>query len=250
MTELTAIVLTRNESEMLPGCLESLDWLGCPILVLDSGSEDGTTSIAELAGATVATRAFDGFANQRNAGLAMVDSPWVLFVDADERITPQLARAIIDATDHASDDVAAFQIPRVNLALGRALKGGGWWPDYQTRLLRRGQAEYDKNQQVHEVVKLDGVAPALTYPLVHLNYRNRRQFLRKQRRYTDLRIEHASNVERPRSRHLLGAPARELFRRYVSYGGYRDGLDGLFMASVLAFEEARFVWHMKRPATR
>lgn len=246
MTDLTAAVLTRDEEHDLPGCLRSLKALSCPVLVIDSGSTDDTVTIAHSHGARVVEREFRGFADQRNAVLELLDTPWAFFVDADERVTSALADAVLNAIEHADDDIAAFQIPRRNYAFGRPLRGGGWWPDYQTRLLRLGRARFDEAIQVHEVVRLDGVAPALTHPLLHLNYRSRREFVTKQRHYTERRLALESPSHRPRARHIVGRAGREFLRRLCIDGGYRDGLDGLFMAGVLAAEEARYIWRLRR----
>lgn len=248
MSALTAIILTHNEADMLPVCLCSLQQLDTPVVVIDSGSRDGTTEIASCAGARVVNRAFDGFASQRNAALEMIDTEWALFIDADERLTSDLATQILQAIAHADQDVAGIAIPRVNLAFGRVLRGGGWWPDFQMRILRRGHARYDERNQVHEVVQLDGSSRVLTQPLLHLNYLTRREFVLKQHHYTTSRLRHARAEHQPRLRHCVGAPLREAWRRYIQLDGYRDGIDGLFMASVLAAQEARYAWRTRSGA--
>lgn len=249
--DLTAIVLTLDEEMHLPGCLTSLERLESPVLVLDSGSTDGTIPAAEAAGARVETRSFDGYAGQRNAALSMVETTWVLFLDADERLTPDGASEILAFLDNAGDDTAGARLPRYNVVFGRALRGGGWWPDHQTRLLRRDRARYDERRQVHEVVALDGRAIDLVSPLVHLNYETRGEFVRKQRRYTEQAVRQTLvEGQVPRRRSYLAAPARELLRRFVSLRGYRDGWTGLFLATTLAFEQARLVWLVRREAHR
>ena len=247
--DLTAVVLTMDEERHLPGCLASLERLTRHVLVLDSGSTDETRAIAEAAGARVETRAFDGYARQRNAALELVDTPWVLFIDADERLSPDGVAEVDAVLSNVSDDVAGARVPRYNIVFGRALRGGGWWPDRQTRLLRSGRARYDDARQVHETVSLDGRTIDLVSPLIHLNYETRAEFLRKQKRYTVL----AASQERaagsaPRRRAYVGAPVRELLRRFVVLRGYRDGLTGLFLAVVLAVEQARLVWLLRREA--
>lgn len=242
---LQVIILTLNEADMIAGCIQSLAPLEAPILVVDSGSTDQTTQIAPRLGAYVVSRTFDGFADQRNTALELVDSDWVLFVDADERLSPNLCQDIRETISTAAGDVAGYWFARRNLAFGNALRGGGWWPDYQARLLRRGKARYRANAQVHESVMFDGPSFVLSHPIVHLNYRTRREFIRQQRRYTELRCR-MSDAPRPRPRRYLGGPAREFVRRFFILKGYLDGLDGLFMAGVLAIEEFRSVRLMRR----
>jgi glycosyltransferase involved in cell wall biosynthesis len=240
-SKLVAIVLTFNEEAHLPDCLASLRYLTERVMVLDSGSIDRTGAIATASGATLVTRTFDGYASQRNAALDLAEgSEWVLFLDADERLTRAGADEIREAIRTAGPDVAAFWLPRLNVFFGRIIRGGGWWPDEQARLLRRGRARYDPSRQVHEIVAIDGQSLTLREPMIHLNYASWREFIRKQRLYTRRRVEQSSEAT-PRRRAYVGAPVRELWRRFVRLKGYRDGLTGLFLAGVLAFEEVRAV---------
>jgi glycosyltransferase involved in cell wall biosynthesis len=248
---LVAIVLTLNEEEHLPGCLATLRLLTEHVIVLDSGSRDGTRNIALRAGAKFQTRVFDGFANQRNAALGLaLDCEWVLFFDADERLTAAGVAEIREAVATAGPELAAFWLPRRNVFFGREIRGGGWWPDEQARLLRRGRARYDPARQVHEVVIVDGESRRLHEPMLHYNYASRREFIAKQRAYTVQRVSQAGIQEHPRRRAYLGAPARELWRRLVQLQGYRDGLTGIFLASVLAAEEMRAVWLLRTKSRR
>jgi glycosyltransferase involved in cell wall biosynthesis len=238
--QLTAVILTLNEAEHLPDCLRSLQPLTDSVLVLDSGSTDRTRAIAEAAGARVEVRAFDGYASQRNAALALVtDADWVFFLDADERLTTAGARELHEVIATAPCILAGLWVPRRNICFGRELRGGGWWPDYQARGFRPGRAWFDERRQVHEVATISGESYWLREPLVHQNYRHRWEFIAKQRLYTVQRVRSARGGNRPRRRAYVSAPARELYRRLVRLHGYRDGLDGVFMASVLALEEVR-----------
>lgn len=250
--ELIAIVLTLNEAEHLPGCLTSLRPLTEHVLVLDSGSTDGTVELALAAGAWVETRSFDGYANQRNAALELAAGytsrpTWALFLDADERLTPALVAELARVTSSAPTKLAGYWIPRRNVIFGKMLRGGGWWPDYQARLLRIGRARYDIARQVHETVLFDGPTRKLRAPMLHYNYTWRREFVAKQRAYTNQRVarERQSGF-RPRRRAYLSMPPRELRRRLVTLHGYRDGLTGFFLAAVLAAEELRAVWLLRR----
>ncbi|MCX2727139.1 glycosyltransferase [Thermomicrobium sp. 4228-Ro] len=233
---LSVIVLTLNEERHLPGCLESVRGLGRQLVVVDSGSTDRTVEIAQAAGAEVVTHRFVDFPSQRNAALALAREPWVLFVDADERVTPQLAEEIRAALAQGDERVAGFWIPTQNWMWGKWIRGGGWWPDEHLRLLRVGRARYRSEITVHEVVELDGEARHLASPLVHLNYDSRREFVRKQLSYARLAARSlVLQGRRPRRRTFLGQPLREFWRRFVTLRGYRDGLDGLFLATMMAF---------------
>src|SRR5690606_5124003 len=106
---------------------------------------------------------------------------WVLFVDADERVTPELAEEVREKI--MLPGYAGFRIPRHNYIFGKLTLGAGWYPDYQTRLLKVGAAHYDPTRKVHEVVVLDEEEGTLEHPFIHYNYRDARQFAEKQRRY-------------------------------------------------------------------
>jgi glycosyltransferase involved in cell wall biosynthesis len=190
---------------------------------------------AQRAGALVVQRPFDDYARQRQAALDAIDAEWILFVDADERMTPGLMQEIAAAT--LRTDVAGYWLPRRNWIVGYEVRGGGFSPDYQLRLLRRGAARYAPERQVHEVVELDGAAEYLHQPLTHYNYLTWEQFERKQRSYAayEARILRQRGV-RPRPHNFILQPWREFHRRFVVLGGWRDGVFGLQLA-------ARLAWH-------
>lgn len=234
---LTAVILTYNEARHIAACIESVRFAD-EVLVFDSFSTDATPEIARAAGARLLQRAFDDYAGQRNAALEAVGAGWVLFVDADERVTPALAQEVRAAI--ANTSAAGFDIPRHNYIFGQLTKGAGWFPDYQLRLLRVGYARYDPAKKVHEVVQLDGPKGVLNEPLIHYNYDNARQFHAKQRRYVayDALILYEQGV-RPKLYTPLTQPARHFIWRYFTLGGWRDGLHGLRLSALMAWYEYR-----------
>jgi len=234
---ITAVVLTRDEAEHLPGCLASLGFADA-VLVVDSESRDATRDIARASGARVVVHRFVNFSRQRQAALAHVATPWVLFVDADERVPPALAA---EARRAASSGAAAgYWIPRENLFWGHRLRGGGWWPDRQLRLLDVARARYDPDRAVHEVAEVDGPTAALDSPLVHLNYASWAEFRAKQRAYARLEaVRRTAAGERWKPQHVVTRPAREAWRRYVTLSGWRDGWLGIALALAMAWYEAR-----------
>ena len=154
--KLIAVILTKNEARHISDCIASVAWAD-QVLVSDSFSEDGTPELARAAGAVVVQRVFDGWAGQRNAALdtaAELGADWVLFVDADERATPELAAEIRSVTETGAE--VGWGIPRINYIVGKQPRHGGFYPDPQLRLLRIGRARYDLSRPVHEVVILDG----------------------------------------------------------------------------------------------
>ncbi|MDW8326531.1 MAG: glycosyltransferase family 2 protein [Anaerolineales bacterium] len=238
---LTAIVLTLNEEKHLPDCLASLSWAD-EVIVFDSFSSDRTVGIARAAGARVVQRRFDDYAGQRNAALQATDAEWVFFVDADERVTPELAAEVRSVLNRAE---AGWWVPRHNYIFGVLTRHAGWYPDYQLRLLRRNRARYDPNRPVHELVLLDGRAGYLQQPLIHLNYDTVAEFIAKQTAYARydaerLRLEGV----RARPHHLLTMPMRQFWWRFVTLAGWRDGWHGLRLSALMArfeFEKHRML---------
>jgi hypothetical protein len=231
--QLAAIILTKNEAKHIGECLETLGFAD-HVVVSDSYSTDGTTEIAQQMGATVLQRTFDNFAGQRNAAIEAVDAEWIFFVDADERITPELAAEIRQVINERSE--VGWWAPRHNYIAGERVDHGGFYPDYQLRLFRRDRARYDPARPVHEVVMLDGASGQLQNVMIHYNYDDWAQFHAKQRRYA--RLE--SNILRQRGvkpwpHKFVLQPAREFWRRYVTLQGYKDGRIGLKLALLLSY---------------
>jgi (heptosyl)LPS beta-1,4-glucosyltransferase len=246
---LAAVVLTKNVVDHIGPCLATLEFAD-RVVVSDSFSDDGTVGAAQALGATVTQRSFDNFAGQRNAALEAVDAEWVFFVDADERIPPDLAMEVRQVIRERSE--AGWWVPRHNFIAGREVRHGGFYPDCQLRLLRRDRARYDPARPVHEVVLLDGDAGTLRHPMIHYNYDDWRQFHAKQRRYAllEARILRERGV-RPWPHKFLTQPFREFRRRYITLAGYKDGWVGLKLALLLAFYYG-FVphWNLLRGASR
>ena len=236
---LTAVVLTYNESEHIAACLETLQFAD-RMLVFDSYSGDETVAIARASGAEVRQHRFQNYASQRNAALKSLrgKSDWALFIDADERVPPELAEEICGAVSETG--YAGWRMSRHNYICGKLTLHAGWYPDYQTRLLRLDRARYDPERPVHEVVLLAGRLGTLQTPLVHHNYRNWAQFQQKQRGYAEF---HAAQLQkegiRPRWRQFWLPPLREFRRRYFTLGGYRMGWHGLRLSWLMAAFEAR-----------
>ncbi len=231
---LAAVIIAKNEAAHIAACLATLDFADERIVLTDPVNDDNTSELARAAGATVHTREFDNFAGQRNAALDMLAADWVFFVDADERVTPALAQEVRRVI--AGRPEAGWWVPRHNFIVGKPVRHGGFYPDYQLRLLRRARARYDPERPVHEVVLLDGAAGYLQNVMLHYNYATWSQFHAKQRRYAcfESRILRERGV-RPWPHKFLTVPAREFRRRYLTLAGFRDGWIGLKLAFWLAF---------------
>ena len=231
-----AVVLAHNEERHLGECLDSLAWAD-ERLVLDDFSTDRTAEIATARRARLVQHKLANFAAQRNRALAIAGAEWVLFVDADERVTPALAaevRQVIGYTDDRARN--GWWIPRHNYMVGHRMRGGGWYPDPQLRLLRAGKARYDPARPVHEVVILEGEAGTLDNPLIHYNYDTVAQFREKMGRYTryEAQILDEQGV-RLRPWTLPSMPLREFWRRFVVLRGYRDHVYGLLFCGLMGW---------------
>jgi glycosyltransferase involved in cell wall biosynthesis len=229
---LSAVLAVKNEEEMLEGALRSLDFCDEIVVVVDDRTTDRTEEIARRFADQVLVRPFLDFAQIRNDGIALSRGQWVLHVDADERITPELARQIRAALDDGDTDVVAFRAPTINFFWGQRMDHGGWGPEmFQIRLLRRDYARFDR--RVHETVDVppDRVR-TLTGERWHLSHRSIEEGLRKALLYG--RLEASDRLERGeppvRLRTFVRVMGLEFGRRMVRRRGYRDGMPGIIEA--------------------
>jgi len=235
VTNVFAVILAKNEARHIGDCIESVRWADA-VMLADSHSDDGTTQIAAEKGALIRQHDFVNFSVNRNLALADAEAAgadWVFFIDADERATPALGdeiRAVVERPE------VGWWVPRYNVMWGHILKGGGWYPDRQLRLLKIGCARYDPAREVHEIVELDGAAGVLKEHLTHYNYDSPAHFHAKQNRYTDFeaKILFRQGI-RARPWTYLSMPLREFYRRYVRLQGYRDGWLGLQLCGWMAW---------------
>ena len=234
VNEIAAVILTLNEEKNILDCIASVRWAD-RVVIVDTFSTDETVTLARSAGAEVMVHRFENYAQIRNVALNAVKSPWLFFVDADERATPELAAEIRRVTSQRPEN--GWWVPRHNYLFGKLTLGAGWYADYQMRLLRRGKARYER--PVHEIVVLDGEQGRLLNPLRHYNYETVAQFHAKQARYSDYDAEilYQQGV-RPRPYTPITQALRHFHWRLVTLKGYRDGLHGLRLCLLTAWYEA------------
>lgn len=231
-TAVTACVITFNEEERLAACLTSLQ-LCDEILVVDSHSSDATRDIAASFGARVIERDWPGYAMQKEFAVRNAANDWVLCIDADERLSPELEGEIRALRDSGFANTRGFEMPRCTRYLGAWIRHGTWYPDRQLRLFdrRRGGWVSPHAHGLHERVELDGVAQQLAGDLLHEPYRTVSDHLRTIDRYTTAIAEgmHAAG-RRARLDQLVLTPAAEFVRFYLLKRGFRDGWRGLLLA--------------------
>ena len=240
---LSAVVIAAGEAANIEPCLRTLAWCD-ERLVVDAFSTDGTPH-AVPTGTRVVERRFTTFAAQRQDALARAANDWVIFVDADERVSDALASEVQARAGRESH--AAYMIPRRNRIFGHWMRGSGWAPDSQCRVMDRRRVRYPSEQAVHEVPDVRGTVGALDAPLVHYSYRTIREFRRRQRRYARMHANglYAAGVRRRRTA-VVAQPLRELRRRLVEHRGYRDGWVGLQLALLMA----EYEWRLQRGLAR
>jgi (heptosyl)LPS beta-1,4-glucosyltransferase len=234
--KLAAIVPARDEEAEIVACLESLAWAGRRVVFLDRRTVDNTAALARQAGAEVLEATFEDFAQFHNEAMAQVEAEWVFFVDADERVTPELALEVQGVLAAGGPEVL-WWVPRHNIIFGRLTRGAGWYPDYQARLLRRARVRWER--PVHEVAVADGPEGYLQHPLIHYNYTDLADFMARQERYTtiDAAILRAQGV-RPRFYSPYSQAVRHFWWRFVTLRGWQDGLHGLRLSLLMAYYEA------------
>jgi len=248
MTTLACAILAKDVANHIGECVQSCTFADV-VVVFDTQSSDGTQDIARAAGARVIDTPFVNFSQARNFALAHTEADWVLFVDADERVTPELAEEVRHVIQ--DDSIAGWWIPRFNYIVGHVMKGAGWYPDYQLRLMLRQRATYDEAREVHEIAIIDGEEGYLTQHLIHYNYESWEQFHTKQERYT--RYGASTLLKegvRAHPRHLITRPGQEFWRRFVTWQGYKDGLHGLRLSLIMARYEQKKYWWMLQDQRR
>jgi glycosyltransferase involved in cell wall biosynthesis len=228
---LSAILIAKDEERDLPGCLESLKGLATEIVVVVSDdTADKTEAIARADGAKVVRRKFDDYARQRQASLDAATGDWCLWIDPDERATPELAAEILKS----SLSFDAYDIPFEVHFLGRALKWGGLGHESHVRLFRRVKARF-VGGGLHEGIQVDGPEGRLEGKIIHEPYKNISEYLEKLDRYTTLAAEKrfAAGVRFSFWRHLI--LPWEFFARAILKLGILDGYPGLVWAGLSAY---------------
>lgn len=227
---ITAVVITRNEESMLANCLETLRWCDA-IVVLDTGSTDRTPQIAEQMGAEVYTSKGKNFSDWRNEAAEKVNTQWIFYIDADERVTPPLAKAIQSRL--LRSDFDAFRLKRNNIMWGRWFQYGGWSSDTLLRLVRKNRLKGWVGE-VHEHAEVIGRVGEIEEPLVHLTHRTLYDGLRKSIDWTDVEAKLLFEANHPKvgPLRLVKIVVFDLFNRLVFKRAWKDGPEGTVVAMI------------------
>jgi glycosyltransferase involved in cell wall biosynthesis len=247
MGRLSVILITRNEEKNLDACLKSVAFAD-EIILVDSGSVDTTPDIAGAYGARVIETEWRGYAATRQIGLDAATGDWVLWIDADERVTPELAEEIREIITGAGE-LAGYYVARKAIFLGRWIKRCGWYPGYVLRLFRRTSARFS-DDLVHERVEVIGRTGYLKHPLTHYTDPDLEHYLNKFNVYTSLAARQLVQEGRPfRLTDLLIRPIFAFIKMYVLKRGFLDGMPGLILcvlSGCYVFAKYAKLWHLWR----
>jgi glycosyltransferase involved in cell wall biosynthesis len=231
--KLSVTVITKNEAADIGKTLESVRFAD-EVIVVDSHSIDDTVAIARRHTDRVVDRDWAGYIDQKNYAASLAAHDWILSVDADERVTPELA-AEIRVRLQSDPREAAFRIPRVTWHLGRWIRTTDWYPDYQLRLYDRRSAQWTGGY-VHESVTVRGQTGQLRGELQHYAYRDVADHLETIDRYTTLAARQMhEDGRRAGLLQLAGHPPLAFLRNYLAHGGIRDGIPGFVISALNAY---------------
>ena len=226
---LSVILITQNAAAQLPECLASVAFAD-EVVVVDSGSSDGTAEIAARYGARVVTREWLGFGRQKQFAVEQAAHDWVLCLDADERVSPELAASLVRALEAPAAPV--YRMARCNRFLGRWLRHGEGYPDWSPRLFDRRQARWS-DDAVHEKVLYAASPGTLQGDLLHDSAEDLGRYLEKQNRYTSLAAQELHrHGRRAGLAELALSPLLRFFKFYLLRLGFLDGLPGLVHISI------------------
>jgi glycosyltransferase involved in cell wall biosynthesis len=257
LVTISVVLITQDEEKNLPGTLESVmplvrDGKG-EIDIVDSGSTDRTLEIARSYGAKIFSEPWKGFAAQKNSAIAKASCDWVLQLDADEALGPELA-AEIETALRSTGDLCGFWIPRKNFFLGRWIKHGGFYPDPKLRLIRRGAGQFEEHG-AHPTIKVNGPTAHLKHALIHNAYPTLRGYIDHMNSYSSMGAKLA--VEQGRHGFSLSdiviRPWLTFIYNYFVRLGFLDGREGLLLhlyhAVYVSWKYSK-VWELSRDSRR
>ena len=230
----TVTIITLNEESLLAGAIKSVLWAK-EIIVVDSGSTDGTVKLAKKLGASVYTNEWKGYGHQKNFAMSKASLDWVLNIDADERVTAGLAKEIIDiiSLESQPNEIKGFFMPRKTFYLGRWIMHGGWYPNYLVRMSRRNFSKWTE-PVIHEELQVQGKTSTLKNDIVHFPFSGLEDQVRENLKYASLgSFELKKRKKSVSLLHLLLKPLGKFLETFIIKKGFLDGIPG-FMISINA----------------
>ena len=244
MAKLSVIIITKNEDKMLDDCLKSVSWVD-EILVVDSGSTDRTLEIAKRHKAKIVDSSKGkSFSEWRNIGFKKATSDWIVYIDADERMSKDLKDEIKKMVEKENPPCVAYAIPRENIIFGKKFRHGGFWPDYVKRLFKK-DGFHGWSGKLHEEPKFNGELGHLDNPLTHEKHETLSEMMDKTNVWSAVEAELMFSANHPQMNvaRFISAMAREFWYRMIREKAFLDGGEGVIMALYQVF--SRFVSYAK-----
>lgn len=231
---LSLAIICLNEAENIERSIRSVPFAD-EILVVDSGSADGTADIARKLGARVVQKEWLGFRDQKRFATSLCRNDWVLSLDADEALSPEAQIEILDLLNNHQENYDGYELPRLTWNLGRWIRHGGWYPDWQLRLFDRRRSQWEGGQHVHERVEANRTL-RLKHPILHWPFKSLAVQVETNNRYSGLG---AQEILRKGGRFsvlkLLLKPTSKFIETYFLKKGFKDGLPGFIVAIGAAY---------------
>ena len=246
--KLSAIVITKNAAGKIKDCLESLKFAD-EVIVVDSGSTDATKDIAMKAGAKFFKVDNIGYSHSRNAGAKKAKGEWLLYIDADERVSPNLQKEILSRIANCDLRIASFKIYRKNIILGQRLRHGGWWPDPVHRLIKKSAfVEWQGN--LHEYPVVQGELGEIAEPIIHYSKDSISAMVQNSKLFAPIEAELKLKAGHPPVKiyHFVLAMWREFWTRGILKAGWLDGIVGIieiFYQMFHQFMVYSILWQMQ-----
>ena len=245
--DLSVVIITKDEAGNIAGALESVAWID-DVVVVDSGSTDDTVAIARGYTERVSSKEWEGYGAQKNYATELAAHDWVLSLDADERVSTELAQEI-EGVMRGGPPVHGYRIPRTTHYLGRWIRSTDWYPDHQLRLYDRRVSRWN-TRFVHESVRVEGRVGRLRGEILHHAYSGLSHHLSTIDRYTTLSVRQMVAEHKQASwLHLIGHPMLAFLRNYLWRRGFRDGVPGLtisLMNSYYVFLKFAKLWEYQQ----
>lgn len=237
MNPLTVIVITHNEELNISDCLESVKWAN-EIVVVDSNSSDNTIGLAKIYTTKVFTKEWKGYSEAKNFAIEQATNKWILSLDADERVTPELSEEINLILRNPGNKYNAYEVGRRAYFLGKWIRHCGWYPGYVVRLFMRQEGKYN-GSRVHEKLEVKGNIGRLKNDLIHFTDRDLNHYFSKYNNYTSLAAQGLFEKSRKfRNTDIVLRPVFTFLKMFFLRLGFLDGIHGF----VLCFLSASYVF--------
>ncbi|MGB2579853.1 glycosyltransferase involved in cell wall biosynthesis [Elusimicrobium simillimum] len=244
---ISLIIITKNEEHNIAACLKSVEGVADEVILVDGQSTDNTVKIAESLGAKVFTRVFDSFTLQKGFALAQATKDWVLNLDADEKLSEELKKEILETVKDT--DCNGFLLPSKNIFLGRKMNHSGLKGNYKLRLVRRSANARYEGGKVHEVLTADGKTGKLKNVIDHTPYTSIYQYFDKFNKYTSLGAQTKYDQGKKFNPIQILRPPFDFFKIYIIRLGILDGFQGFlwaFFSSLYPFVKYVKLWEIRK----